>query len=226
MLRVWIDVLLLSLNAVWYQFLAFVPSLIGALIIFVVGWLVAMLLDRVVERIVHHAKLDSLLGKLNVHEFLQRANIQLNSGHFLGKVVFWLVFLSFVLAASDVLGFTALSAFISDVIFYIPNVVVAFLIMVAALIVARFLRTLIMASVLGARLHSARFLGSLAWWAVVIFGLLTAVSQLGVAVSIVNSIVIGVILMLALAGGLAFGLGGKDEAGRLLAKLREEWEHR
>lgn len=226
MVKGWVDILLLSLNAVWYQFLAFVPSLIGAVVIFLVGWLVAMLLDKVVERVVHHVKLDSLLGKLNVNEFLQRANIQLNSGHFLGKVVFWLVFLSFVLAASDVLGFTALSAFISDVLFYIPNVVVAFLIMVATLIVARFLRKLVMASILGARLHSAKFLGSLAWWSVVIFGLLTAVSQLGVAVSIVNSIIIGVILMLALAGGLAFGLGGRDEASRLLAKLREEWENR
>lgn len=225
MVKSWIDVLLLSLNAVWYQFLAFVPSLVGAVIIFLVGWLVAMLLDRVVERVVHHVKLDGLLGKLNVHEFLQRANVQLDSGYFLGKVVFWLVFLSFVLAASDVLGFIALSAFISDVLFYIPNVVVAFLIMVAALIVARFLRKLVMASVLGARLHSAKFLGSLAWWSVVIFGLLTAISQLGVAVNIVNSIIVGVIFMLALAGGLAFGLGGKDEAGRLLTRLREEWDH-
>ena len=213
-----------SLNAVWYRFLSFLPSLLGALIIFVIGWLVALLLERLIERLVHHMKLDALLAKLNAEELLQRTGFRLDSGYFLGKVVFWLVFLSFVLAAADILGFVALSAFIGDILLYIPNIIVAFLIMVTSLVVARFLKKVVSASVLGARLHSAKFLGSLTWWVAVIFGLLTAISQLGVAATIVNSVIIGVILMLALAGGLAFGLGGKEEASRLLAKLREEWE--
>lgn len=226
MVRTWLDILWLSLNAVWYQFLSFLPSLVGAVVVFFVGWLVAMILDRAVERLIHHSKLDTLLAKINISEWLHRAGLQLDSGYFLGKVVYWLVFLAFVLAASDILGFVALSNFISDILFYIPNIAVAFLVMVAALVVANFLRKLVTASVLGARLHSAKFLGSLTWWVVVVFGLLTALGQLGVAVSIVNSIIVGVIIMLALAGGLAFGLGGKDEAARLLVRLREEWEHK
>lgn len=225
-IQTWLDLLQVSFNGVWLQFVGFLPSLIGAALIFVLGVLVALVLERIAERIVHHVKLDSLLVKLNVNEYLHRANLQLDSGYFLGKVVYWLVFLSFVLATSDVLGFDALSVFIGDILFYIPNVLVAFLIMVATLVVAEFLRRLISASILGARMHSAKFLGLLTWWTVFVFGSLTAVSQLGVAVTIINGIVVSLMVMLALAGGLAFGLGGKDEAARLLVKLREEWENK
>lgn len=225
-LQSWIDLLTVSLQAVFYQFFSFLPNLIGAVVVFIIGWLVAVILDKLVERLVYNLKLDDLLAKLKVDEYLHRAGLTLNSGYFLGKIVYWLVFLSFVLAATDILEFRAVSVFITDIILYIPQILVAFLIMVATLVVARFLRKLAEASVMGANLHSGRFLGSLTWWVVVIFGLLTAVGQLGIAASIVNSLIIGTIMMLALAGGLAFGLGGKEEAAHLLAKLRGEWEHK
>ena len=83
-----------------------------------------------------------------------------------------------------------------------------------------------MASVMGARLHAARFLGSLSWWAVVIFGFLTSLVQLNIATSVINSLITGLIAMLALAGGLAFGLGGRDYAAYLVGKLRDHTEHR
>ena len=100
-----------------------------------------------------------------------------------------------------------------------PNVVVAVLIMLASIVVAHFLKHLVAASVKSARLHSPSFLGTLTWWAVVIFGFLASLSQLGVAVSIINALVTGFIGMLALAGGIAFGLGGKESAAKLLKKL-------
>ena len=88
-----------------------------------------------------------------------------------------------------------------------------------------FLKNLIQASVKSARLHHAGFLGSLAWWSVMVFGLLAALTQLGIAVSIINSLVTGFVAMLALAGGIAFGLGGKDLAADLLSKLRNRLEN-
>jgi hypothetical protein len=215
-----------SFYDVWYQFVGFLPNLVGALVIFLAGVLVAMILERLVERLFRYLKVDALLLKANVGEVMHGVGLQLNTGYFLGKVVYWLVFLSFVLAASDVLGFNALSGFIGSILLYIPNIAVAFLIMVVTLIVAEFLKKLAMASVLGAKLHSAHFLGSLTWWTVFVFGILTTLGQLGVAVSVVNSLIVGLIATFALAGGLAFGLGGKEEAARLLAKLRSDWEHK
>ncbi len=220
----WTDLLLVSLKSVWLQLLSFLPNLAGAAVMLVLGLLVAVVVERLVERLLHHVKLDSLLQKLKVDEYLHQANLRLNSGDFLGKVAYWLVLLSFVLTASDILGFDALSIFISDILFYIPNIVVAFLVMIATLIVAKFMRSLVTASVLGVKLSAGKFLGLVAWWTVFVFGALTALSQLGVATTIVNGVVVSLLIMLALAGGLAFGLGGKDEASRLLSKLREEWD--
>lgn len=222
----WLDVINQSLQNLWLQLLSFLPELLGAAIVLIVGLIVAAGLEKIAERVVHYLKLDSLLRKLGVEVYFHRANIELNSGYFLGKLVYWFMAIVFVLAASDILGFASLSVFLGEVLLYIPQVIVAFLILAAAVIVAGFLKKLAAASVLSAKLHAAKFVGSLAWWAVIIFGLLTAISQLGVATDIINTLITGVIVMVALAGGLAFGLGGKDEAALLLKRLRQEWEHR
>lgn len=221
----WVDILLGSLRGLWLELVLFLPDLIGAVIIFAIGLVVASGLEKLAERVLYHLKLDTLLRKLGLEMYLNRANLELNSGYFLGKVVYWFVLLAFVLASSDILGFIALSDFISDVLLYLPNVIISILILIAALVAANFVKGLAAVSVMSVRLHRGKFLGSLAWWIVFVFGLLVAVSQLGVATNIIETVVAGVIAMLALAGGLAFGLGGKDVAARMLEKARGEWEH-
>ena len=103
---------------------------------------------------------------------------------------------------------------------------IAVLIMLAGVVVASFGAKLIRASVLAARLHSAHFLGALTKWAVLVFAFLAALSQLGIAGALVNTLIMGFVAMLAIAGGLAFGLGGKDVAAAWLEKLREEASNR
>jgi len=142
----------------------------------------------------------------------------------LGRLVYWFLVIAFVLAASDALGLAVLSEFLKEVLFYIPNVVAAVLVMLVAVVVANFLRKLIHASIKSAQLHAANFLGTLTWWAVVLFGLFAALNQLNVARDVVTSIVTGFIAMLALAGGLAFGLGGKEYAASLINKLKQHTE--
>jgi len=174
-----------------------------------------------VEKVVAAVKLDNLLRKLGMEEYTRRANMELNSGYFLGRVVYWFLVLAFLLAASDILGFAALSAFLGDVLLYVPNLVVAVLIMVAAFVVAHIVSGLVRASAMSARLHAAKFLGAATWWAVVVFGGLTSLFQLGVATALINTVVTGLVAMLALAGGLAFGLGGKDYAAHLVKRLED-----
>ncbi len=224
--QTWIDTLARSLQDLWLQVIGFLPNLIGAIIVIVIGAIVATGLERLVERVIYYLKLDTLLRQLGVESYLDRANVRLNAGHFLGQVVYWFFILVFLLAASDILNFTALSGFIQDVLNYIPNVIIAALILLASLVVAHFLRGLIRTSVMGARLHAAKTLGTIAWWGVVVFGFLTALTQLGVAVQIINTLITGLVAMLAIAGGLAFGLGGKEHASDWLTKMREELNHR
>ena len=213
-LQSWAEVVVTSLQSLWLNFIHFVPNVIGALVVFIIGLVVASALGQLVQKIFEAIKLDSFLNRIGLEPYFKRAGIHLRGSHFLGRVVHWFLVIVFLLAVSDALGLYALSNFLRDVLYFIPNVVVAVLIMLAAVVLGNFVQRLVSGSVASAQLHGARFLGSIAWWAIVIFGVLSALVQLNVAVSIINTVVMGVVAMVALAGGLAFGLGGKEHASR------------
>lgn len=222
----WLDVLAGSLQSLWLGVVNFIPSLLGAIIVFIIGLIIASILDKLVERLIYWLKLDSLLRKAGLEIYLQRANLKLNSGYFLGKIVYWFIFIVFLLAAVDILGLPAFSQFLQGILNYIPTIVVAVLILVATFIVADFFRNLVSASVFAAKIHMAKPAAAVTWWVVVIFGFLAALLQLGVAAQVINTIITGIIAMVVLAGGLAFGLGGKDLAAKLLEKAKEKISER
>ena len=220
----WTDVIAGSLQNLWYGFVNFVPNLVGAQVVLIVSLIVAAGLGMLVEIIFEAIQLDSFLGKLGLKPYFERAGLKLRAAYFLGRLVYWFLIIAFLLAVSDSLGLYALSGFLASVLNYLPNVIAAVLIMLAAVVLATFLRRTVVASVMGAKLSAPHFLGSLTWWSIVIFGVLTALTQLNIAASIIQTIVTGFIAMLALAGGLAFGLGGKDYAHHLLDKLKDRTE--
>ncbi len=220
----WTEVTINSLQNLWVSVISFLPSLIGALIIIIVGLIVASGLRLMIERLISAIRIDSLLRRIGLEPYFERAGLKINSGKFLGLLVYWFLVIVFVLAATDVLGLWGISIFLRDVISYIPNIIVAVLIMLAAVILGNFLRSLVKASITSAKLHASKFLGTLTWWVVIIFGLLASLIQLGIATTIINTFITGLIAMIALAGGIAFGLGGKDYAAHLLEKLRQETE--
>ena len=222
----WTNLVAGSFQNLWYGVAQFIPNLLGAIIVFVIGLVVAAGLGTLVEKIFDGLKLDTLLHKLGLGPYFERAGLRLRGSRFLGQLVNWFIVIVFLLTSSEILWLYALSSFLHDVLNYVPNIIVAVLIMLAAVVLANFLRRIVVASVMGARLHAARFLGSLSWWSVIIFGFLTSLVQLNIATSIINSLVTGLIAMLALAGGLASGLGGRDYAAYLVGKLRDHTEHR
>jgi Mechanosensitive ion channel, conserved TM helix len=222
----WTNVVVGSLEAVWVQFANFIPALVGAIIVLIIGLIVAAGLGALVEKIFDALHLDGFLEKLGLKPYFDRAGLRLRASYFLGRLVYWFIVIAFLLAASDSLGLYALSSFLGAVLAYLPNVIAAVLILLAAVVIGNFLRRVVMASVMSAKLHAAHFLGTLTWWSIVVFGFLAALTQLNIAVAIIQSIVTGFIAMLALAGGLAFGLGGKDYANHLLNRLRDRTEPR
>jgi len=223
-LQSWTDVVAGSLQNLWYGFINFVPNLVGALIVLIVGLVVAAGLGLLVQKIFEALQLDGFLAKLGLKPYFERAGLKLRVSYFLGRLVYWFIVIAFLLAVSDSLGLYALSGFLTNVLNYLPNVIAAVLIMLVSVVVASFLRRTVVASVMGAKLAAPHFLGALTWWTVVIFGFLTALTQLDIAAAIIQTLVTGFIAMLALAGGLAFGLGGKDYAHHLLDKLRDRTE--
>jgi hypothetical protein len=220
----WTEVTVNSLQGLWVSVINFLPSLIGALVILIIGLIVAAIVKAIVQKVIDAVKVDSLLRKIGLAPYFERGGLQINAGKFVGLLVYWFLVIVFVLAAADILQLWGLSAFLQSVVFYLPNIIVAVLIMLAAVVLGNFLRSLVRASVSSARLHGSKFLGSLTWWVVIIFGFLAALIQLGIATVIINTLVTGLIAMLALAGGIAFGLGGKDYASHLLGKLKESVE--
>lgn len=213
-----------ALMNVWVGVLEFIPKLVGALIVLIIGLIIASVFGSVIDQIIRAIKLDVLLRKLGISVYLERAGITLNSGKFLGRIVYWFFVIVFILAVTNILSLDVFSDFLKQVLLYIPSIVVSALIMLATLVVAKFFKSLITASVLSAKLHASRFLGSFVWWVVLIFGLITALMQLGINVYVLQTLITGVIAMLALAGGIAFGMGGKDYAAHLIEKLRHETE--
>lgn len=224
--QTWSDVVVGSLANLWMSFANFVPNLIAALIVLIIGLIVAAGLAALVEKIFEAVRLDTLLEKLGLKPIFERAGLRLRAAYFLGRLVYWFIIIGFLLAVSDSLGLYALSGFLTTVLNYLPNVIAAVLILLASLVLGHFLRRVVTASVMSAKLHAANFLGTLVWWVVVVFGFMAALTQLNIAAAMIQTLVTGFIAMLALAGGLAFGLGGKDYASHLLGKLRDRTESR
>lgn len=217
----WTSVVVNSLQNLWAGTVNVLANIVGALLVLIVGLVVAGGLGALVERVVNLVKLDKLLSSLGLNEYFERAGLSINSGKFFGKLVYWFLVLVFLLAATDILGFYSLSSFLRDALLYVPNVIVGVLIMLATVVIANVLKKIVGASVRSARLGAAGFLASLTWWAVIVFGFFASLMQLGIAVQIIQALVTGFVAMLAIAGGIAFGLGGKDYASSLINKMKE-----
>ena len=223
----WADTTVTSLREVWSTLLGFLPELIGAVVVFVLGLIVAAGLAMLVEKVLEALRLNAAVNKTGVDEYFKRGGLDLNVSRFLGRLVYWFIIVVAFLAASDVLGLERVSTFLYTLVLpFIGRIAVAVLILVVTMVAANFLKAVVRASVMGAKVHSAKFLGALAWWAVVVLGLFTALSTLGVNTEAIRIVLQGLVVMLALAGGIAFGLGGKDYAAHLVDRLKDEVGHK
>lgn len=218
-----IDIILSSLQTIWVNFAGFLPILLAALIVFIIGWLISITLGKLANRLMKVIKLDDALAKIGVNKALTKAKLKLDSGKFFEELVKWFFIIVFLMAAVDILGLSQVSEFLREkILYFIPNIVVAAIILVAAVIVADFLQKLVKASVDATGLKASGFISGITKWAILIVGFKTAIEQLGITATLINTILIGLVAMLALAGGLAFGLGGKDQAAKFLEKLKED----
>jgi len=219
----WADVLSQSFQNLFYGLVAFIPSLIVAIVIFVVGWLVGVGLGRVVKQIVDALRVDNALRSTGIERLLSRAGFELSSGKFLGFLVEWFFIIVFLVAALDVLGLTTVNLFISEVVLgYLPQVIVAVLILLVAAVVAEAAERVVVGSAKAASLRAAGFIGKVTRYAIWIFAILAALAQLNVATAFVQTLFTGVVIAVSLAVGLAFGLGGQTSAARYLDHLQSE----
>ena len=215
------DIVRASLTTLWTGVAAFIPKLVAAVVVFLIGWLIAMLLGKVAYHIVRVLHVDNALTKVGFRRAWERSGFKLDTPHVFYELVKWFFIVVFLMAATNILGLGEVTEFLRTVVFYLPNVIVAAIILLIGILVAKFLEGLVRASVKAAGLMSANFLGALTKWAVFVFSLLVALAQLGVADDIIRIVVVGFVAAAALGIGLSFGLGGVRHADEMLANLRK-----
>jgi hypothetical protein len=218
----WVDTLVASLQDLWAELVSFLPTLVGALVVFIVAWIVAVVLGRLAVRILQAVQADRVFDQLGIMKYLHDAGITWEFSMFVGWVVKWFFIIAGFLAAVDILGLSELSGYIREILFYIPNIVIAALILLVAAVLATFLERVITASMRATDVGPSRFVGVVVRWSVWGFGILAALSQLQIGGNLIEILFTGLVAMLALAGGIAFGLGGQGVAREVLESVKRD----
>lgn len=222
MLQDWSSITLQALQNVWQGFLAFIPSLLGAIIVFAIGWAVSVGVGKLVAEVLKRIKFNQIFEKGNWDEALASAGIKVDASAFIGAIVKWVLVIVFLLAAVEILGFVQLADFIQDILAYLPNVIVAAFIFVITVIVVDIVEKIVRATVEGIKVGYGKMISEIVKWSIWIFAILAILLQLGIARPFMETLFTGIVAMLVISFGLAFGLGGREAAGEILQNLRKK----
>ena len=221
--QTWGEVLKASFQQLWSGVAQFLPKIVVAVVVLIIGWIIAAAVGKLIAKVIKTLRVDKALQGLGAEGPISQAGFKLDAGSFIGALIKWFLFIVFVVAAMDVLRLTQVNVFLREVVLgYLPNVIVAALILIIAAALADLAKRVIAGSAKAAKVSSAGLLGGIAKWAIWIFALLAALYQLGVTPALIQTVVTGFVAMLAIAAGLAFGLGGKEAASRYIEKLRQD----
>ena len=212
----WSAALVTSVTAALSLFLAAIPRIIGFLVILIIGWFIAGLLAAGVAALLRTLHFNVLAQRAGLQEFIQNMGLRKDPSGMLADIVKWFVRLIVLVVAFDALGLPAVSEVLQQFLLWIPNLVVAVVVLVIAGLAANALGNLIRGSTAQAGFNNPDLLASIARVAVWSFGIVVAVNQIGIAQELVNTLFMGFVGALALAAGLAFGLGGRETAAQIM----------
>lgn len=212
----WGAALATSVTAALSLFLAAIPRIVGFLVILVIGWFIAGLLAAGVAALLRAIKFNDLAQSSGLSGFIRNMGVRKDASGMLADIVKWFVRLIVLVVAFDALGLPAVSEVLQQFLLWIPNLVVAMVVLVIAGLAANTLGNLVRGSTASAGFTNPDLLASIARVAVWAFGIVVAVNQIGVAQELVNTLFMGFIGALALAAGLAFGLGGRETAAQIV----------
>lgn len=223
--QTWNEAVTASVTNFWVSFIQFIPSLLGALVVLIVGFLVAIALRTIVSKLIQVARIDSMVETSGVSARVSKTTgLPFSVSGLIGWLVKWFVVIVTLTAVADILGWRQVTEFLQSVVAYIPDVAVAVIILLIGLIVGQFIHDVVEQAVKSSRLPSASaaVLAMLAKWAIVVFALMASLTQLGIAAGLIQILFTGLVAALALAFGLAFGLGGREKAAAWLARIDRE----
>ncbi len=215
MREVWFN----TASSVVYVFL----TVIVAVLIFAAGWIAADFIGKIIGKVIGKLKLDSFFREMGLERLLNKGGIKLNTAGFIEGLIKWFIIALFFLAALQALGLDAVADFMQTVLVgYVPRVIIAVLIMLVSIIFGEVVEKLVTAVSSAGHLRSSKTLGALAKWAIIIFAVLAVLVELNIAPSLIQILFIGIVSALSLAFGLAFGLGGREQASKAIDSIWEK----
>src|SRR5215217_8733831 len=193
-------------------FLSYLPQLVGALIILIIGYIVAKVLQALVGRVLRGVGFDGWMERGGIKQFFDRAQTNHTPATILGLLVFWFVFIIALTMATDALGIPQVSAVLGQLIAYIPSIIAAILILILAALLASFLSSIVRGAT------GSALLSNIARYAIIVYAVFAAITQLGIAVELTAPTFLILLGAVALAVAIAFGIGGTDVARDVLQK--------
>src|SRR5919106_6015513 len=211
----WGDAVFVSLTEALQNFLGFLPALVGAILILVLGWILSGLLATLVERGLKMIGFERAAQSTGISGFVQRSGSSWTPSAIVAEIVKWFIRLIAIQAAASVLGLDQISQIINAILLWLPNLVVAIAIIVIGALIARFVSGLVRGTTGQMGFGNPELLGTITQYAIITFAVIAAIDQLGIAETVVNTLFMGLVATLVLAFGLAFGLGGQQTAARI-----------
>ena len=213
----WGEALLTSFSAALAMFLSAIPRLIAFAVILIIGWIVASLIARGVAALLRAVHFNDLADRSGFSGFVQSMGVHTDSAGLIANIAKWFVRLIVLVVAFDALGLPAVSEVLQQLLLWLPNLVVALVILVLAGLAANAVSSIVRGATSEAGFSNPNMLATVARFAIWTFGIVVAINQLGIATTLVNTLFMGFVGALALATGLAFGLGGRDTAARIVS---------
>lgn len=219
---IWQSALIASWGEVWSSVLSIFPRILGAIVVFSIGLVLAFWVKRLVTEVLKLVKLEKLAKTAGIDEYLTKADIKLNPVDLLATLVEWMIILVFFLAVVDILGLSVVSTVLTRVLGYIPNVVAAALIFAAGYIVAGLVDGLVRGALASVDHDVAKPVGKLAKWLILLVAAFAAIDQLQIARNLIATFFQGLTYTIVLVVGLSVGLGAKDLVSRVLTDWYEK----
>lgn len=198
---------------------SYVPTLVGAIIILVIGWMIAKLLETVVVRALKAVRLDVASDKAGISNILAQGDIKLTLSELLGAIVYWLLVLVVISTALNALNLMIAADIISRLVAYVPNIIAAIFVLVLGSFLASFVSSIVRTAASNAGLERAKLLAQITQTVLIVFAVIIAIEQLNIATTLIALAVNVILASIGIGIALAFGLGCKDIAGRFVSDL-------
>ncbi|MBU4343179.1 MAG: hypothetical protein KKG01_03580 [Candidatus Omnitrophica bacterium] len=212
----WNAVVMEPVTAMLARVAGFLPTLLGVLVILIIGWIIAGMLKNVVVKLLKLIQLDTATEKAGLGDILRRGGIRQTLSELIGVLIYWLIMLMVFMTALNALGMTVAASLLDKVIMYIPNVIAAMFILSLGIFFSSMIGTIVRTASSNAGITQAKFLGQLTQTVIMIFAIMITLEQLNIASSVLNLAINIILASIGLAVAIAVGLGSKDLAGKMM----------